>query len=57
MQTSEPLPVSKPSPPRGVTWEKVYDCGCRCAGGPTLPDYCPEHGTPEAVEMAKEERQ
>ena len=25
---------------------KVYPCGCKATGPGTLPDYCPEHGTP-----------
>ena len=25
---------------------KIYDCGCSATGGPNLPDYCPQHGTP-----------
>jgi len=25
---------------------KVYPCGCKATGPGTLPDYCPDHGTP-----------
>jgi len=34
-----------PTPPKGETWTKVYDCGCSASGGKDLPDYCAEHGT------------
>jgi hypothetical protein len=41
-----PLPITPPIPPKGVTFTEIYDCKCSASGGPDLPDYCPEHGTP-----------
>ncbi len=52
---SEPLPIERPNPPKGETWGKEYDCGCKAYGGKDLPDYCPEHGTPPTEPPKREE--
>ena len=41
---------------RGITFTKVYDCGCSASGGPQIPDYCPQHGTYAGLEEVLRER-
>ena len=48
---SAPLPNVPPSPPKGDTWTKTYDCGCQASGGKGIHDYCPEHGTAPAIRV------
>lgn len=51
MNQPSTLPEVPHTHPTGKTWTKIYDCGCQASGGPGIPDYCAQHGTPSPIRV------